>query len=143
MKLQPAFFSIPSVSSSRASLRVPLGSDQLIRIRASSSFWQNSSVQLFLTIAVRKSWTLEFCQKLLEARIRINWSLPSGTRSEALDEETLGMLKKAGCNFIVYAPESGDVEMLKTIKKKVKLDHLNSSIIAAKRLDLSTRANLL
>ena len=51
--------------------------------------------------------------------INLNWSLPSGTRSEALDEESLKLLNQTGCNYLVYAPESASLRTLKTIKKKI------------------------
>ena len=38
-----------------------------------------------LTAIVKKKWVLEFCEALKENNIKLEWSLPSGTRSEALD----------------------------------------------------------
>lgn len=139
---QCTFCSNPAMWTTRYVLRDP---DEVVaEIKHYVAKYDITAVQFYdLTAIVKKSWTLSFCQKLLDNDIALNWSLPSGTRSEALDAETLGMLKKTGCNFIVYAPESGDVETLRVIKKKVKLDRLNSSILAANRLGLITRANLL
>ena len=73
----------------------------------------------------------------------MNWSLPSGTRSEALDGESLKLLKKTGCNYLVYAPESGSLRTLKKIKKKIKLDQLTESALEAKRQKLTIRINLI
>jgi radical SAM superfamily enzyme YgiQ (UPF0313 family) len=139
---QCTFCSSPGMWTTRYVLRSP---DEVIaEIQHYIAKYGITAVQFYdLTAIVKKSWTLEFCQKLIDNNININWSLPSGTRSEALDEETLGMLKKTGCNFIVYAPESGDEKTLKLIKKKVKLDRLNESLDAAKRIGLTVRANLL
>ena len=53
--------------------------------------------------------------------IHLEWSLPSGTRSEALDLDTLKALSKANLRYLVYAPESGSAECLTNIKKKIKL----------------------
>src|SRR5947208_1212694 len=45
-----------------------------------------TSLQLYdLTAITKKSWTVEFTTKLLARGIDLKWSLPSGTRSEALD----------------------------------------------------------
>jgi anaerobic magnesium-protoporphyrin IX monomethyl ester cyclase len=139
---QCTFCSSPQMWTTRYVLRKP---DEVVaEIKHWIATYDVTAIQFYdLTAIVKKSWTLEFCQKLLDNGVRVNWSLPSGTRSEALDAETLGMLKKTGCNFIVYAPESGDVESLRIIKKKVKLDRLNDSLLAAKRLGLVARANLL
>ena len=60
-----------------------------------------------LTAVIRKTWIVEFCQRLLAEGLSITWQLPSGTRSEALDEEVLRLLVRSGCTNITYAPESG------------------------------------
>ena len=72
-----------------------------------------------LTAITKKSWIVKFCERLLEEDIKLNWSLPSGTRSEVLDAEVLELLKITGCNYLVYAPESGSVKTLKELKNKV------------------------
>ena len=71
-----------------------------------------------LTAIIRKDWTIEFCKLLVERNWDLVWSLPSGTRSEALDAETLGWMARANCRYLVYAPESGSLETLKLIKKR-------------------------
>lgn len=81
-----------------------------------------------LTTIVKKSWIIEFCQLLVKENLNITWQLPSGTRSEALDEEVTSWLYKAGCRSIIYAPESGSPEELKRIKKKVNLDKMLKSM---------------
>jgi radical SAM superfamily enzyme YgiQ (UPF0313 family) len=86
---------------------------------------------------------VEFCQKLIAEKINLKWSLPSGTRSEALDKETLWYLRRTGCNYLVYAPESGSPETLKRIKKKIQLPRVTESILEAKRQGLVLRTNLI
>src|SRR5262249_33703106 len=103
-----------------------------------------TAFQLYdLTAIVKKSWTIEFCKRLLDEGINLKWSLPSGTRSEALDKETLEYLRRTGCNYLCYAPESGSPETLKRIKKKVNLSRMTESILEAKRQGLVLRANLI
>ena len=103
-----------------------------------------TSLQFYdLTAITKKSWIVEFCQKLLKEGIQLNWSLPSGTRSEALDSESLSLLRQTGCNYLVYAPESASLSTLKKIKKKIKLDQLTKSVLEAKRQNLTVRINLI
>ena len=78
-----------------------------------------------LTAVVKKGWVMDFSQELTKRNINIVWQLPSGTRSEALDDEVVTAMKKAGNGYLVYAPESGSPRILKQIKKKVHLDKLN------------------
>lgn len=97
-----------------------------------------------LTAITKKRWTLDFCRKLIEEKLDfLKWSLPSGTRSEALDAETLGMLKRTNCNYLVYAPESGSPDTLEKIKKRIELDKLTESVLEAKRQGIIVRTNLI
>jgi len=97
-----------------------------------------------LTAITKKRWTIEFCQRLIDEGLDyLKWSLPSGTRSEALDSETLGMLKRTNCNYLVYAPESGSPETLVKIKKRIELDKLTQSVLEAKRQGIIVRTNLI
>ena len=103
-----------------------------------------TAVQLYdLTAITKKKWAMAFGRALVEAGIDLKWSFPSGTRSEALDDETLTMLKEIGCNYLVYAPESGSRRTLERIKKRIDLDVLTNSVLQAKRLGLVLRTNLM
>ena len=83
-----------------------------------------SSITLYdLTAITKKRWIIDFCNRLIKEKIHLSWSLPSGTRSEVLDEEVLGLLKRTGCDYLVYAPESGSVDTLVKIKKQISLHH--------------------
>ena len=102
------------------------------------------SIQAYdLTAITKKSWIVAFCNRLIEENLQIKWSLPSGTRSEVLDDETLSLLKKTGCNYIVYAPESGSKRTLVNIKKRLKLSRLTESVLEAKKQKLVVRVNLI
>ena len=139
---QCTFCSNPSMWTMKYILRgVP---DVIAEIKHYMSKYKIDSLQFYdLTAITKKKWTIEFCEALIKEGIDLKWSLPSGTRSEALDEETLGLLKKTGCNYLVYAPESGSDKTLKLIKKRVKLQNLTKSIVTAKNLGIVVRANLI
>jgi len=66
-----------------------------------------------------------------------------GTRSEALDEETLKAIYNSGCAFICYAPESGSEKSLNIIKKRVKLDRLTKSIKTAVKIGHTVKLNFI
>jgi radical SAM superfamily enzyme YgiQ (UPF0313 family) len=82
-----------------------------------------------LTAIVRKDWIISFCRELINRGLGITWSLPVGTRSEAIDGEVPALLIASGCHHVTYAPESGSEEILKSIEKKVHLDHLERSAL--------------
>ena len=139
---QCTFCSSPNMWTTRYVLRDP--DDIIAEIKSYIERYDITAIQLYdLTAITKKRWAVEFCTKLIEEGIHLKWSLPSGTRSEALDEETLGLLQQTGCNYLVYAPESGSPRTLKRIKKQVSLDKLTHSALTAKRLGLTLRTNLI
>lgn len=139
---QCTFCSSPSMWTTRYILRDP--DDLLDEIKEYQRRYQISAIQFYdLTAVTKKRWIVEFCQKLKSENINLKWSLPSGTRSEALDEETLTLMKETNCNYLVYAPESGAPETLNVVQKRITLDSITESIRTAKRIGLVLRANLI
>lgn len=96
-----------------------------------------------LTAIVKKDWVIEFATRLLETGHRVTWQIPSGTRSEALDDEVLPLLVRSGCTNLTYAPESGDEETLRRIKKKIKPVRMIRSMRSAVKAGCNVKANLI
>ena len=96
-----------------------------------------------LTAIIQKEWTIKFTELMIKNNININWTLPSGTRSEALDGETLKAMQRAGCTRLTYAPESGSIATLKRIKKKVKPDRMVDSIRCAEKEGIFVKSNFI
>jgi anaerobic magnesium-protoporphyrin IX monomethyl ester cyclase len=96
-----------------------------------------------LTMIVRRDWILEFSKALIDEGLDIQWSMPGGTRSEALDAEVLGWMKRSGCRSFGYAAESGSVEEQQRIKKRVNLPHMLASLRTAAKLGMVTRCHLI
>jgi anaerobic magnesium-protoporphyrin IX monomethyl ester cyclase len=139
---QCTFCSNPQMWTTRYILRDI--DDLIAEIKSYQQRYDITALQFYdLTAITKKRWTVEFCNRLMEEGITLNWSLPSGTRSEALDHETLGLLKKTRCNYLVYAPESGSPDTLRQIKKRIDLDRLTESVLEAKRQGIVVRTNLI
>ena len=85
---------------------------------------------------------MEFGTLLKNLKTNISWSLPSGTRSEALDPEVTRLMAETNCKYLVYAAESGSPKVLRYIKKKVNLNNMMNSMKEAKKNGLSLRCNL-
>jgi len=96
-----------------------------------------------LTAIVKRQWLVEFCTLLIEEDLAITWGMPSGTRSEALDEETLTLLKRSGCADITYAPESGSDDVLRIMKKKISKPAMLDSMRACHRAGIVAKANII
>lgn len=106
-------------------------------------FGMNSVDFYDLTAIVKRDWILDFIAELERRRIRIIWQLPSGTRSESLDEEVVHGLSRTGCEFLVYAPESGSQKTLDMIKKRVNLANLTRSVSTALRYGIVVKVNFI
>ena len=94
-----------------------------------------------LTAIVKRSWIVDFCRLLIAEGLDITWQLPTGTRSEAIDEEVARLLHASGCRIISYAPESGSRAELARIKKKVDPDRMIASMRGARRAGLTIKTN--
>ncbi len=137
------FCSNPQMCTTRYILRDV--DDIIAEVKSYVARYNITALQFYdLTAITKKRWTLEFCQKLIDEKLDyLRWSLPSGTRSEALDSDTLGALKRTNCNYLVYAPESGSPDTLEKIKKRIDLDKLTESVLEAKRQGIVIRTNLI
>lgn len=96
-----------------------------------------------LTAIVKKSWIIDFCRKIEERGMTFTWQLPSGTRSEAIDDEVAEWLHRSGCRNLSYSPESGSPTVLDRIKKRIKTDAVISSIASSSRQGMYVKCNII
>jgi radical SAM superfamily enzyme YgiQ (UPF0313 family) len=90
-----------------------------------------------LTAIIQRQWIIDFCNELLARGLDITWQMPTGTRSEAIDDEVAGLLKKTGMISMAYAPESGSETTRQLIKKKMKSDRMYQSMRSAVAAELN------
>ena len=111
---QCTFCSSPTMWTTRYIMRNP--KDIVDEIEWLVKKYDANDFEFFdLTAIIKKSWMLAFCKELRERKIgNITWQLPVGTRSEALDKETLQAIYDSGCAYICYAPESGSEKSLRS-----------------------------
>ena len=139
---QCTFCSNPQMWTTRYILRDPY--EVIKEIKFYKEKYNITSVQFYdLTAITKKSWILEFTKELLKQKFKIFWSLPAGTRSEVLDNETLDLVKRSGCHYLVYAPESGSQRTLDKVKKRITIQKITESMYIAKKVGLTLRANLI
>ncbi|MBI4040709.1 MAG: B12-binding domain-containing radical SAM protein [Deltaproteobacteria bacterium] len=96
-----------------------------------------------LTMIIKRSWIIEFCNLVINSGIKITWQLPSGTRTDVIDAEITDLLYRSGCGFITYAPESGSKEMLKKIQKRISKKKMLKSMRSAVKSGLNVKASIL
>jgi len=136
------FCSSPSMWTTRWEARSP--QKVLNEIKEYISKYNAENFDLYdLTAIVKKKWIMEFCDLILESGLDFTWQLPSGTRSEAIDDEVVEKLWQAGCRNMHYAPESGSPTVLKRIKKQVNLPRLESSARGAIRQGFNMKIHII
>ncbi len=96
-----------------------------------------------LTAIVKKEWIVEFCGLILERGLKFTWQLPSGTRSEAIDQEVATLLFRSGCRNLSYSPESGSAAVLARIQKKIKPGTMVASIASCVGQGLNIKCNIM
>lgn len=139
---QCTFCSSPSMWTTRYVMR-PVA-DVVDEIEDHVKNYNVNSIDFYdLTAIVKRDWILQFVEELSKRKLDITWQLPSGTRSESLDDEVIAGLAKTGCEFLVYAPESGSNRTLEMIKKRVNLDNLVRSMRTAVKHGIITKVNFI
>jgi len=78
--------------------------------------------------------TVALCDELRQRDIHVPFALQ--TRADRVDAELLTMLREAGCHQIFYGIESGDLETLRLMKKKMPLETIREAVAMTKDLDI-------
>ncbi len=88
-------------------------------------------------IAFNRERLVKICDMLIEKRLHIEWCTPNGVRADALDAELLAKMRKAGCQKILIAPESGVQHVVDDIiKKKQSLKRVEEAVSAAHKVGI-------
>jgi len=75
-----------------------------------------------------KPRVLEFCRKLKEENISIDWACTNGVRLDTLDKELLLTMEGAGCYSFSVGIESGSPRIISDMKRSETLDVMTEKI---------------
>lgn len=75
---------------------------------------------------VSLDWTNDFCDKLMEEKIDILWSV--SFRADIINQETANKMRKSGCYNVSIGIESANNEMLKKINKATNIEKISEGI---------------
>ena len=81
------------------------------------------------TYTVFKKHTIEICKLLIAQNNKLTWTC--NVRAD-LDEETMHWMKKANCRLVIVGFESGSNEILKLMKKGVRVEQFTAAENARK-----------
>jgi radical SAM superfamily enzyme YgiQ (UPF0313 family) len=90
------------------------------------------------TFTVDKKRVLAICEEIKNLGLNILWDIRA--RVDTVDVDMLKQLKQAGCDRIHFGIESGDEEILKTIKKGISLKKAKEVFCACRDIGISTLA---
>lgn len=78
------------------------------------------------TFTVNHPHAYQVCEEMLRRNLNINWS--AFARVDNMTDELAALMKRAGCRMVLFGVESGDEQILKTIKKGITLDDVRKGV---------------
>jgi len=90
---------------------------------------------------IKRSWTLEFCNRLIDDDLDIVWRCSA--RVNTVDRQLLELMAKAGCYDISYGIEAGSQLLLDTIRKDITLDQVRDAVKWTKEAGIGVTASFM
>lgn len=81
------------------------------------------------------------CDEIFRRGIDIRWTCSA--RGKVIPEDLLEKMKKAGCRRIVIGAESGDNEILKSIKKDLTVEEIEDAVMAIRRKGIAVTCSFI
>ncbi len=78
------------------------------------------------TFTVNHPHARQVCEELLRRNLNINWS--AFARVDNMTDELAVLMKRAGCNMVLFGVESADEGILKTIRKGLTPDDVRNGV---------------
>lgn len=85
----------------------------------------------------------QICDMLIEKRVNVTISIPSGTSVWIVDEALLRKMRKAGFYRLCFPIETGNLNSLRFIRKPIDLQKAKETIKLANRLGFWTQGNFM
>ena len=82
----------------------------------------------------------ELCKLIIDAKLDIKLKFASGIKIETIDENTISLLKQAGCDYLSFSPESGSKDVLDLMQKSFDHRHAIHMLKLMNRLGITTQA---
>ena len=89
--------------------------------------------------AMNKNRVIEFCEKIKPFNLQWNAQM----RVNMADENILRLMKDAGCQRIGFGFESGSQPVLKSMKKGIRVEQIETAMVLTKKAKMSINANFI
>ena len=90
------------------------------------------------TFTLRKRTVIAVCREILARRLAIQWAAIS--RVDAVDDEILSWMRRAGCIQISYGIESANHDVRRYLDKRIDLSDVRCAFAATRRHGILPRA---
>jgi len=87
---------------------------------------------------LNKNRTIEICRAIQQANFNLALSFANGIRADSIDDEVLQVLKDTGFQDLGFGVETGDDDILKSIKKNTTKDSMRRAFKMAKKFGFNT-----
>ena len=96
-----------------------------------------------LATTIKRDWTIQLGQAIVDSHLKIGWHFGPGTRTEVMDAETIPLLQRAGLVKMGFASESGSEETLKKVHKRTNLARMLEAMRVTVKLRLPARTTFI
>jgi radical SAM superfamily enzyme YgiQ (UPF0313 family) len=84
---------------------------------------------------------LAVCEEIVKRRLDLKWT--SFARVDTVSEEILATMKAAGCSAVSFGVESGNAQILKTIKKGITREQVVEAVNMCRRTGVTPHASFI
>ncbi|MCK6505386.1 B12-binding domain-containing radical SAM protein [Myxococcota bacterium] len=88
------------------------------------------------SFTIRKQRVIDICDEIKRRKLDIVWA--ARTRVDCITDDVLKAMRSAGCTRIYYGIESGNREILQTLKKSTSLEMYRDVVSLTKKNDIHT-----
>jgi radical SAM superfamily enzyme YgiQ (UPF0313 family) len=88
------------------------------------------------SFTVQKQRVIDICEEIVRRGIKVYWAIRS--RVDLVNEEMLKALARAGCKRIYYGIESGDPDVLKTLRKETNIELIREIMALTRKHKIDT-----
>jgi radical SAM superfamily enzyme YgiQ (UPF0313 family) len=90
------------------------------------------------TFTLNKNRVIDVCRQIVQRRLNIDWAAIS--RVDAVDEEVLAWMRRAGCIQISYGVESGSAAIRRRLNKRISEPQVLRAFESTQRYGIMARA---
>ena len=88
-----------------------------------------------------KERVLEICQGIKKRGLKFPWS--AFARVDTVNQEMLEVMAEAGCDSVSFGVETGNPEMLKRVKKGIKIEQVGAAVKMCKQAGIIAHASFM